>query len=282
MGQEAENAHGGQGAPDALPRHVAIIMDGNGRWAKARGLPRTAGHKAGMEAVRRTVRAADELGIEFLTIYSFSSENWSRPKAEISYLFSLLRHFVHHDVARMHQMGVRIRIIGERKGLEPDIVRLLEDCEELTRDNSGLTLIVAFNYGGRQEIAAAARKLAAAVAAGRIKPEEITPEAICAHLYAPDVPDPDLFIRTSDEKRLSNFLLWQAAYAELVFVPGFWPDFDAAALRAAVQEYARRERRFGGLKAEPAGQAEPSGQAEPARQAEPSGRTTRSKLAGRA
>jgi len=255
MSQQAENAHGGQGAPDAPPRHVAIIMDGNGRWAKARGLPRTAGHKAGMEAVRRAVRAANDMGIAYLTIYSFSSENWARPKAEISCLFALLRHFVHHDVARMHEMNVRIRIIGERKGLEPDIVRLLENSEELTRDNTGLTLIVAFNYGGRQEIAAAARKLAAAVAAGGMTPEDITPEAISAHLHAPDVPDPDLFIRTSDEKRLSNFLLWQSAYAELVFVKDFWPDFTAATLRAAVREYARRERRFGGLGTRPDRQA---------------------------
>ncbi len=249
MSQEAEKVQIGASVPGSLPRHVAIIMDGNGRWAKARGLPRTAGHKAGMEALRRTVRAADEMGIEYLTIYSFSSENWARPRAEISYLFSLLRHFVHHDVAKMHEMDVRIRVIGERKGLEPDIVRLLEDSEDLTRGNGGLTLIVAFNYGGRQEIAAAARRLAEAVAAGEMRPEDITPEAISAHLHAPDVPDPDLFIRTSDEKRLSNFLLWQAAYSELVFVPGFWPDFNAAALRAAVEEYARRERRFGGLKA---------------------------------
>ena len=233
--------------PEGLPRHIGIIMDGNGRWARARGLPRSAGHKAGVEAVRRTVRAAHEMGIEVLTLYSFSSENWSRPRSEVAYLFALLRHFVHRDVAEMHSMGVRIRIIGEREGLDEDIVGLLEHCETLTRDNGGLTLVVAFNYGGRQEISRAARKLAGDVAAGRIKAEEITPELIGKSLYAPDLPEPDLLIRTSNEKRLSNFLLWQGAYAELVFARELWPDFDGEALERAVEEYAARERRFGGL-----------------------------------
>jgi undecaprenyl diphosphate synthase len=230
-----------------LPRHVAIIMDGNGRWAKMRGLPRSAGHRAGVEAVRRTVRAADELGIEVLTLYSFSSENWSRPRREISYLFSLLRRFVQRDVADLHARNVRVRIIGEREGLEEDIVGLLEHCERLTAANTGLTLVFAFNYGGRQEIARAARRLAEEVAAGRLDPAEITPQRLAGALYAPDLPEPDLVIRTSNEKRLSNFLLWQAAYAELVFVPEYWPEFDGETFRRALAEYAARERRFGGL-----------------------------------
>ncbi|HFA59368.1 MAG TPA: isoprenyl transferase, partial [Rhodospirillales bacterium] len=226
-----------------VPRHVAIIMDGNGRWARARGLPRSAGHRAGVEAVRRTVRAAQEMGIEVLTLYSFSSENWTRPKGEISYLFSLLRRFVQRDVADLHARNVRVRIIGERAGLEDDIVGLLEHCERLTAANTGLTVVFAFNYGGRQEIAAAARRLAAEVAAGRLDPAAITPEALATRLYAPDLPEPDLVIRTSNEKRLSNFLLWQAAYAELVFVPEYWPDFSAESLAGAIAEYAARERR---------------------------------------
>ncbi len=234
-------------ASAAMPRHVAIIMDGNGRGVGARGLPRAAGHKAGVEAVRRTVRAASEMGLEVLTLFSFSSENWSRPRAEVAYLFALLKRFISRDVAELHAMGVRIRIIGERAGLEPDIVRLLESCEEMTRDNAGMTLVVAFNYGGRHEIAHAARLLAEEVNQGRLSPQDISAEHVRACLYAPDLPDPDLLIRTSNEKRLSNFLLWQAAYAELVFVEEFWPDFGAETLRAAMAEYARRERRFGGL-----------------------------------
>ena len=233
--------------PRTMPRHVAIIMDGNGRWAKARGLPRSAGHKAGVDAVRRTVRAAHDMGIEVLTLYSFSSENWARPRAEVAYLFTLLKRFIHKDVAELHAMGVRIRIIGSHEGLGPDIVQLLRQCEELTKDNEGLTLVVAFNYGGRQEIAHAARMLAREVAVGRLSPDEIGVEHISACMYAPDLPEPDLLIRTSNEKRLSNFLLWQAAYAELVFVEDFWPDFDGKLLRAAIEEYAGRERRFGGL-----------------------------------
>ncbi len=233
--------------PRTMPRHVAIIMDGNGRWAKARGLPRSAGHKAGVDAVRRTVRAAHDMGLEVLTLYSFSSENWARPRAEVAYLFTLLKRFIHKDVMELHAMGVRIRIIGSHEGLGPDIVQLLRQSEELTKDNEGLTLVVAFNYGGRQEIAHAVRVLAREVAAGRLAPDEIGVEHISACLYAPDLPEPDLLIRTSNEKRLSNFLLWQSAYAELVFVEDFWPDFDGELLRAAIEEYAGRERRFGGL-----------------------------------
>ncbi|MBX6425853.1 MAG: isoprenyl transferase [Variibacter sp.] len=230
-----------------VPRHVAIIMDGNGRWASARGLPRAEGHRRGVEALRRTVRAAGELGIEVLTIFSFSAENWSRPAAEITELMGLLRRFIRNDLAELHGAGVRVRVIGERNGLDPDIRRLLEEAEELTRDNARITLVVAFNYGARQEIARAARRVAEAVARGEIAPEAITAELIATKLDLADLPDPDLIIRTSGEQRLSNFLLWQAAYSELVFVPIFWPDFDRVALENALAEYRRRERRFGGL-----------------------------------
>jgi len=230
-----------------MPRHVAIIMDGNGRWAAARGLPRVEGHRRGVEALRKTVRAAGELGIAVLTIFSFSSENWSRPQSEIRDLLSLLRRFIRNDLAELHKSNVRVRVIGEREGLASEIRGLLEEAENLTRHNDGLTLVVAFNYGARQEIARAARRLALEVAAGRLSAGEITPELIGRHLDAPDLPDPDLIIRTSGEQRLSNFLLWQAAYSELIFVPINWPDFDRSALEGAIAEYRRRERRFGGL-----------------------------------
>lgn len=229
------------------PRHVAIIMDGNGRWAAARGLPRSEGHRRGVEALRRTVRAAGELGIDILTIFSFSSENWSRPPDEVSDLMGLLRRFVRNDLAELHSNNVRVRVIGERVGLEPDILRLVTEAEELTRNNDGQTLVVAFNYGSRQEIARAARHIAEEVRAGRLCPEDVTADLLGRFLDAPDLPDPDLIIRTSGEQRLSNFLLWQSAYSELVFVPTPWPDFDRAALERALEEYRRRERRFGGL-----------------------------------
>jgi undecaprenyl diphosphate synthase len=232
------------------PRHVAIIMDGNGRWAAARGLPRSEGHRRGVEALRKTVRAAGELGIRFLTIFSFSSENWLRPPAEIRDLMGLLRRFIRHDLAELHGNNVKVRVIGERAGLDPEIRRLLEEAEELTRDNSGLVLVVAFNYGARQEIARAARRIAEDVARGAVTPDAVTAELLASRLDAPDLPDPDVIIRTSGEQRLSNFLLWQAAYSELVFVPTYWPDFDRTALEQALAEYRRRERRFGGLVAE--------------------------------
>ena len=236
-------------APDRSdgPAHVAIIMDGNGRWAAARGLPRAEGHRRGVEALRRVVRASHELGIRYLTIFSFSSENWSRPASEIGDLFGLLRRFIRNDLD-----GVRVRVIGERDGLEPDICALLSEAEELTRGNTKLTLVVAFNYGSRQEIARAAQRLAREVAEGRRDPASIDADAIGAHLDAPDIPDPDLIIRTSGEQRLSNFLMWQAAYSELVFVPMHWPDFDKTALEGAIAEFGRRERRFGGLVAKTA------------------------------
>jgi undecaprenyl diphosphate synthase len=230
-----------------VPRHVAIIMDGNGRWAASRGLPRVEGHRRGVEALRKTVRAAGELGISILTIFSFSSENWSRPVSEIQDLLSLLRRFIRNDLAELHKSNVKVRVIGERGDLSRDIRSLLEEAEDLTRNNDGLLLIVAFNYGGRQEIARAAKRAAEEVASGRMKVQDITPEFLAQHLDAPDVPDPDVIIRTSGEQRLSNFLLWQSAYSELVFVPTYWPDFDRAALEGALAEYGRRERRFGGL-----------------------------------
>ncbi len=229
------------------PRHVAIIMDGNGRWASARGLPRVEGHRRGVEALRKTVRAASDLGISVLTIFSFSSENWSRPQSEIRDLLSLLRRFIRNDLADLHKSNVRVRIIGERDDLAKDIRSLLDEAEELTRNNDGLVLVVAFNYGARQEIARAARRLAIEVAEGRLRADAITPELLASRLDMPDLPDPDVIIRTSGEQRMSNFLLWQAAYSELVFVPLNWPDFDRNALENAIAEYRRRERRFGGL-----------------------------------
>jgi len=229
------------------PLHVAIIMDGNGRWAAARGLPRAEGHRRGVEALRRVVRAAHELGIVYLTIFSFSSENWSRPATEIGDLFGLLRRFIRNDLAELHGNNVRVRVIGERDDLDPEIRRLLEEAEELTGANDGLVLVVAFNYGARDEIARAARRIAQDVARGILKPEDVTEELIGARLDAADLADPDLIIRTSGEQRRSNVLLWQAAYAELVFTPLYWPDFDRAALEQAIDEYRRRERRFGGL-----------------------------------
>ena len=232
-----------------IPRHVAIIMDGNGRWAAARGLPRAEGHRRGVEALRRTVRTAGEIGIGILTIFAFSSENWSRPQSEIRDLLGLLRLFIRHDLADLHRNNVKVRIIGDRSSLERDVSSLLDEAEEKTRGNDGLTLVVAFNYGARQEIARAARRLADEVVAGRLAATDITAERLSDFMDAPDLPDPDLIIRTSGEQRLSNFLLWQSAYSELVFVPTFWPDFDRAAFEQAISEYARRERRFGGLAA---------------------------------
>jgi undecaprenyl diphosphate synthase len=232
---------------DGVPRHVGIIMDGNGRWAASRGLPRLEGHRRGVEAVRRTVRAAIDLGIDYITIYSFSSENWSRPAQEVSDLMGLLKRFIRNDLADLHRNGVRVRIIGSRDGLSPDISALLNEAEELTRDNVRLTLIVAFNYGSRQEIALAARRLAIKAAAGEIDPAQIDASMLASELDTADIPDPDLIIRTSGEQRLSNFLMWQAAYAELVFLPLHWPDFDREAFERALCEFGSRERRFGGI-----------------------------------
>jgi undecaprenyl diphosphate synthase len=246
---ERKAVEAAQGGGDPVPGHIAIIMDGNGRWAAARGLPRVEGHRRGVEAVRRAVRAAGELGVKYLTLYSFSSENWTRPKSEILDLMNLMRRFVREDLAELHKANVCVRIIGEREGLEPDIRALIDECENLTRGNTALTLVVAFNYGARQEIAAAIRRIARDVAEGRIAPEDISPDMIGRGLDTAGIPDPDLVIRTSGEKRLSNFLLWQAAYSEFVFLPMHWPDFNREALETALAEFRGRERRFGGLDA---------------------------------
>lgn len=233
----------------AMPRHVAIIMDGNGRWAAGRGLPRFEGHRRGVEAVRRCVRLAGEFGIGYLTIFSFSSENWRRPHQEVSDLLGLLKLFVRTDLADLNANNVRLKVIGERDGLASDILSLLLDAEERTKGNTGLTLVVAFNYGGRQEIVRAARLLAEKVKAGAIEPDDITLDSFAEALDTRDIPDPDLVIRTSGEQRISNFLPWQSAYAEYVFVSTYWPDFDQSVFAAALEEFARRDRRYGGLSA---------------------------------
>lgn len=231
--------------PAEPPVHVAIIMDGNGRWAKARGLPRTAGHKKGVDAVRRSITAARELGIGYLTLFSFSSENWRRPEEEVSDLMGLLRFYLRSEVAELHKAGVRLRVIGDRTRLSPDIVSLIDHGEALTAANTALTVVIALSYGGRQEIAMAARRLAEDVAAGRLSPDGVDETALAARLYTADIPDPDLLIRTSGELRLSNFLLWQTAYTELVFTDTLWPDFTKSDLEAAIAEFQRRDRRFG-------------------------------------
>jgi undecaprenyl diphosphate synthase len=233
------------------PAHVAIIMDGNGRWAQARGLPRFEGHRRGVDAVRRAVRSAIAHDVRYLTIYSFSSENWRRPPDEVAMLMGLLKRFIRNDLAELNRNDVRVRIIGERGNLAPDIAPLLVEAESLTKNNRGLTLTVAFNYGGRQEIVEAARRLAIEVRDGRVDANAIGVDDFAERLDTAGLPDPDLIIRTSGEMRLSNFLLWQAAYAELVFLPILWPDFDDAAFVSALDQYASRERRFGAV-AEPA------------------------------
>lgn len=234
------------------PRHVAIIMDGNGRWASARGLPRSAGHKAGIDALRRAVRAASDLGVEYLTIYSFSTENWSRPKTEVLFLLELLRRFISQDVAELHAAGVKIKIIGDRTNLESKLVKMLEDAERLTADNSKLKLVVAFNYGSRQELARATQKIAEQVRDGSLDPALIDSDLLAENLDTVGMPDPDLLIRTGGEERISNFLLWQCAYTEFVFVPEFWPDFSAEIFSRAIDEFKARERRFGGVTAQTA------------------------------
>jgi undecaprenyl diphosphate synthase len=228
------------------PRHVAIIMDGNGRWAAERRLPRIEGHRRGVEAVRRTVEAAGDLGITHLTLFSFSSENWSRPAEEIRDLFGLLRRFIRRDLADLHKNGVRIRIIGSRADLDNDIQRMLDDAVELTKENSALNLTIAFNYGSRNEIARAATRIGEDVKAGVLTPEDITEELFGSYLDTDGLPDPDLLIRTSGELRLSNFLLWQLAYTEFVFVDTYWPDFNKTHFEEAIAEFQRRNRRFGG------------------------------------
>jgi undecaprenyl diphosphate synthase len=229
--------------------HIAIIMDGNGRWAASRGLPRTMGHRAGIEAVRRSIKAAKDLPISHLTLYSFSSENWRRPLTEINELMGLLRYYLRSELASMHKEGIRVRIIGDRKKLPQDIVDLITHAEELTQDNKVLTLTLALSYGGRQEITSAARGLAKAVERGQLQADAIDEHVLQSFLYTGGMPDPDLVIRTSGEKRISNFLLWQSAYAEFVFLDVLWPDFAAEHLAQAITEFQKRDRRFGATNA---------------------------------
>lgn len=232
-------------ASQACPEHVAIIMDGNGRWASARRLPKLAGHREGARAVRRTIEAAIERGVPWLTLYAFSSENWRRPAGELIDLTGLLRQYLRSELAELKEAGVRLRVIGDRGRFDPDIQRGLVEAETETSVNARLNLTVALSYGARAEIAAAARTLAEAVRAGKLDPAEIDEACFAGALATAGMPDPDLIIRTSGEQRLSNFLLWQGAYAELVFLDVFWPDFGAEHFAAALTEYARRERRFG-------------------------------------
>lgn len=229
------------------PSHVAVIMDGNGRWAAERHLPRKLGHQRGVEAVRRTVKAAIDLKIDYLTIYSFSTENWSRPKEEIDDLMGLMKRFIRRDLADLHQANVRIRIIGERDQVDRELLRMMDEGCALTKDNDGLTLVIAFNYGARFEIAKAAQKLAVEVARGTLQPEDITVEKLDDALDTSGVPDPDLLIRTSGEMRLSNFLLWQTAYTEFIFLDVYWPEFGKEHLESAISQFHMRDRRFGGL-----------------------------------
>jgi len=234
-------------APPAPPLHVAIIMDGNGRWAQARGLPRTAGHRQGAEAVKRTVRGAGELGIKYLTLFGFSSENWKRPESEVSDLMGLMRHYLRTEVKELDRNGARLKVIGEREGLASDIVSLIDEAEKRTAANARIFVNIAINYGSRAEIARAARLLAQAARDGKIDPVSIDEAALGRAMMTADIPDPDLLIRTSGEQRLSNFMLWQSAYAELMFVDTLWPDFGKAQLEAAIADFARRERRYGAV-----------------------------------
>ena len=240
-----------QSGPEAgsrpMPRHVAIIMDGNGRWAGQRGLPRAEGHRQGVEAVRRVVKAAMQLGIPYLTIFSFSSENWSRPAAEIDDLMGLMKRFIRRDLAELHQNGVRVRVIGGTEKVDLELLKLIEEAKALTELNTSLDLVIAFNYGARSEITRAARRLAARVERGELKGDEIAEADVAACLDTAGIPDPDLLIRTSGEVRLSNFLLWQCAYTEFVFLDVHWPEFDRSWLERAIDVYRGRSRRFGGL-----------------------------------
>ncbi|MBO9418942.1 MULTISPECIES: isoprenyl transferase [Stappiaceae] len=244
------NAEPVSAAPSHVPNHVAFIMDGNGRWASSRGLPRTEGHRQGLEALRKIIRHAALRGVGIVTIYSFSTENWSRPEPEVRFLMGLLRRFVQRDLSELHRENIRIRIIGERDNLDAGILKLLLDAEELTRNNTGMELVVAFNYGARQELTAAVKKLCEKVARGEIEPSAITEAHISAELDTAGLPDPDLIVRTSGELRLSNFLLWQAAYTEFYFSDLMWPDFDEAALDQALECFGNRDRRYGGVTAQ--------------------------------
>jgi undecaprenyl diphosphate synthase len=233
--------------PAPGPNHVAIIMDGNGRWAKARGLPRVAGHRRGADAVRRVVRGAGELGIPVLTLFAFSTENWTRPADEVNDLMGLLRHYLRNELDELHKNGARLRVIGNREGLASDIVRDISDAENMTRGNSRIDVNICINYGARAEILHAIRSLARQVAAGELTADRIDEDRFESELLTSGVPDPDLLIRTSGEQRISNFMLWQCAYAELVFVDTLWPDFGKEHLEQAIAEFRRRERRYGGV-----------------------------------
>ena len=232
---------------EAGPRHVAIIMDGNGRWAQARGLSRTAGHRSGMEAVRRTVEASIEFALPYVTIFGFSSENWRRPAEEVEELMFLLRVYLRSEIADLHKNGVRLRVIGDRSRLAADIVNLIDHAQSLTAGNSTLNLTVALSYGGRQDVVQAARRVAEATKAGTLEPAAIDEDSFARYLWTAEIPDPDLVIRTSGEQRISNFFLWQSAYAELVFVDTLWPDFSRNDLEHAIAEFRRRERRYGAV-----------------------------------
>ncbi len=241
--QAPESAGGGS---PGVPRHVAIIMDGNGRWAKARGLPRAAGHRQGAEAARKVLRAAGEAGVECLTLYAFSSENWRRPEDEINDLMGLLRFYITRELDALHREGIRLKILGDHNAFQPDIAKLVDHAVARTAGNQRMTLAIALNYGARAELVQAARRLAERVLSGELRPADIDESTVEASLHTADLPPLDLVIRTSGEQRLSNFLLWQAAYAELLFVDTLWPDFDGDSVRSALADYAGRERRFGG------------------------------------
>lgn len=230
--------------PD-VPTHIAIIMDGNGRWAKKRLLPRVAGHRKGADAVRETVKACGELGIGYLTLYAFSSENWKRPADEVDDLMGLLRLYLRKELRDLHKNNVRVRFIGERDALAEDIKDLIKDAEEQTQSNTGLTLVIALNYGARAEIVRAVKEFTQSVQSGALSIDDLTEDYFSDQLFTSQIPDPDVIIRTSGEQRLSNFLLWQSAYSELLFTDTLWPDFNRAALEAAIEEFQLRERRFG-------------------------------------
>lgn len=243
----AVNVSPGPGSGLRIPVHLGMIMDGNGRWAQARGKRRTEGHVEGVKALRNLVELCITYGVSYLTVFSFSSENWTRPLDEVSFIFGLLRRFVASDLQRLIRNNVKVRVVGSRAGLEPSLVRLIEDVEAKTAANTGLVLVVAFNYGGKTEIVDAMKALARRAAAGELDPETIDESMVQSALYTAGIPDPDIIIRTSGEQRLSNFLLWQAAYSEFVFVPENWPDFDEASFLRVLEVYSLRDRRYGGI-----------------------------------
>jgi undecaprenyl diphosphate synthase len=240
----------GVGAALRIPAHIGVIMDGNGRWARQRGKARTEGHIAGVKALRRLVELCMRYGVPYVTTFSFSSENWTRPRDEVSFIMGLVRRFVASDLEKLVRNNVRVRIIGRRDDLDASMQRLIADVEAKTVANTGLNLNIAFNYGGKAEITEATRRIAEAVARGTLKPEEITETTIARALYTSGAPDPDLIIRTSGERRFSNFLIWQSAYAELAFVDEYWPDFDEEIFLRVLEDYSSRQRRFGGIEAQ--------------------------------